>query len=61
LTVFCASMNILFHDLEQMSDADLCSQLKSFYAAVQCQKGDQYSKKSMISGDLVELMHIHET
>lgn len=49
LTAFCASRNILFHDLEQMSEADLCSQLKSFYAAVRSQKGDLYSKKSMIS------------
>jgi hypothetical protein len=49
LTAFCASRNIIFHDLEQISEADLCSQLKSFYAAVQSQKGDLYSKKSMIS------------
>lgn len=49
LTAFCASRNILFRDLEQMSEADLCSQLKSFYAAVRSQKGDLYSKKSMIS------------
>jgi hypothetical protein len=49
LTACCASRNILFHDLEQMSEADLCSQLKSFYAAVRSQKGDLYSKKSMIS------------
>jgi hypothetical protein len=32
-----------------MPEADLCSQLKSFYAAVRSQKGDLYSKKSMIS------------
>jgi hypothetical protein len=49
LTAFCANRNILFHDLEQMYDADMCSQLKSFYAAVRSQKGDLYSKKSMIS------------
>ena len=49
MTAFCASRNILFHDLEQMSEANLCSQLKSFYAAVRSQKGDLYSKKSMIS------------
>jgi hypothetical protein len=49
LTAFCASRNILFHDLEQMSEADLCSQLKSLYAVVRSQKGDLYSKKSMIS------------
>ena len=39
LTALCASRNILFHDLEQMSEADLCSQLKSFYAAVRSQRG----------------------
>ena len=49
LTAFGASRNILFRDLEQMSEADLCSQLKSFYAAVRSQNGDLYSKKSMIS------------
>jgi hypothetical protein len=32
-----------------MSEADLCSQLKSFYAAVRSQNGDLYSKKSIIS------------
>ena len=47
LTAVCASRNILFHDLEQISEADLCSQLKSFYAAVQSQKGDLYSKESI--------------
>ena len=49
LTAFCASRNILFRALEQMSEADLCSQLKSLYAVACSQKGDLYSKKSMIS------------
>jgi len=39
LTTFCASRNILFHDIEQMSEADLCTQLKSFYAAVEVKRG----------------------
>ena len=49
LISYCAAMNILFEDLEQMEAADLCNHLKSFYAAVRSKKGELYSKKSMIS------------
>lgn len=49
LTAYCASKDVLFSDMEQLHVEDLCSLLKGFYAAARNQKGDYYSKKSMIS------------
>ena len=49
LIAYCVSKNVIFADFEKLPADALCGHLRSFYASIRTQKGEYYSKKSMIS------------
>ena len=46
---YCSAKSVDFHEIEHLTEADLVTFLKKFYVSVRKQKGEYYSKKSMIS------------
>lgn len=46
---YCSEKSVDFHEMEHMTVADLVTFLRKFYVSVRNQKGEYYSKKSMIS------------
>ena len=46
---YCLEKSVDFHEIEHLTEADLVTFLKKFYVSVRKQKGEYYSKKSMIS------------
>jgi hypothetical protein len=46
---YCSEKSVDFHEIEHLTEADLVTFLKKFYVSVRKQKGEYYSKKSMIS------------